>query len=105
MGVSGIDLLYGRSTLPVTSPARSVPTVIEKRAVPVLAERRAAVECVLAELGGGSSLREVASVASSNTLSAAVVGSPPCSQREPKTPKLLTSEVLFYDWLFVARCV
>ena len=108
MGVSGIDLLYGRSTLPVTSHARSVPTVIEKRAVPVLAERRAAVECVLAELGGGSSLREVASVARSNTLPAAValpVGSPPCSQREPKTPKLLTSEVLFYDWLFVARCV
>ena len=35
-----IDLLYGRSTLPVTPPAGCVPTVIEKRAMPVL--RRAA---------------------------------------------------------------
>jgi hypothetical protein len=67
-----IDLLYGRSTLPVTSPARCVPTVIEKRVVPVLAEPLPAVECALAEPGGGSSLREVASVASSSTLPAAI---------------------------------
>jgi hypothetical protein len=62
-----IDLLYGRSTLPVTPPAGCVPTVIEKRAVPVLAEPRAAVECALAEPVGGPSLREVASVASSSS--------------------------------------
>jgi hypothetical protein len=75
-----IDLLYGRSTLPVTPPAGCVPTVIEKRAAPVLAESRAAVECPLAAPIGGPSLREVASVASSSTLPAAIgppVGSIP----------------------------
>ncbi len=55
-----IDLLYGRSTLPVTPPAGCVPTVIEKRAMPVLAEPRAAVERALAEPVGGPSLREAA---------------------------------------------
>lgn len=55
-----IDLLYGRSTLPVTPPVGCVPTVIEKRAMPVLAEPRAAVERALAEPVGGPSLREAA---------------------------------------------
>ena len=53
-----IDLLYGRSTLPVRPPAGCVPTVIEKRAMPVLAEPRAAVERALAEPVGGPALRE-----------------------------------------------
>ena len=55
-----IDLLYGRSTLPVSPPAGCVPTVIEKRAVPVLAEPLAAVERALAAPVNGPSLREVA---------------------------------------------
>jgi len=55
-----IDLLYGRSTLPVSPPAGCVPTVIEKRAVPVLAEPLAAVERALAAPVSGPSLREVA---------------------------------------------
>ena len=55
-----IDLLYGRSTLPVSPPAGCVPTVIEKRAVPVLAEPLAAVERALAEPVSGPSLREAA---------------------------------------------
>src|ERR1700694_4202821 len=44
-----IDLLYGRSTLPVRPPAGCVPTVIEKRAMPALAEPV-----------GGPALREAA---------------------------------------------
>src|SRR5258705_2116027 len=55
-----IDLLYGRSTLPVSPPAGCVPTVIEKRAMPVLAEPLAAVGRALGEPVGGPSLREVA---------------------------------------------
>jgi nickel-dependent lactate racemase len=55
-----IDLLYGRSTLPVSPPVGCVPTVIEKRAMPVLAEPLAAVARALAEPVGGPSLREVA---------------------------------------------
>jgi nickel-dependent lactate racemase len=55
-----IDLLYGRSTLPVSPPAGCVPTVIEKRAMPVLAEPRAAVERALAEPVGSPALRELA---------------------------------------------
>ena len=39
-----IELLYGRSTLPVRPPDGCVPTVIEKRAMPVLADPPAAVE-------------------------------------------------------------
>jgi lactate racemase len=55
-----IDLLYGRSTLPVRPPAGCVPTVIEKRAMPALAEPSAAVERALAEPVGGPALREAA---------------------------------------------
>ena len=55
-----IDLLYGRSTLPVSPPAGCVPTVIEKRAVPVLAEPLAAVERALAAPVSGPSLHELA---------------------------------------------
>src|SRR6185503_17658097 len=52
-----INLLYGRSTLPVRPPAGCVPTVIQKRAMPVLAEPRAAVERALAEPVDSPSLR------------------------------------------------
>src|SRR6185503_1457593 len=55
-----INLLYGRSTLPVRPPAGCVPTVIQKRAMPVLAEPRAAVERALAEPVDSPSLREQA---------------------------------------------
>jgi nickel-dependent lactate racemase len=55
-----IDLLYGRSTLPVSPPAGCVPTVIEKRAVPVLAEPLAAVERALAAPVDSPSLHELA---------------------------------------------
>src|SRR5258705_45051 len=55
-----IDLLYGRSTLPVSPPPGCVPTVIEKRVMPALAEPRAAVERALAEPVGGPALREAA---------------------------------------------
>src|SRR5262249_29653604 len=43
-----IELLYGRGTLAVPTPAGCVPTLIQKRAMPVLAEPRAAVACALA---------------------------------------------------------
>ena len=55
-----IDLLYGRSTLPVSPPAGCMPTVIEKRAMPVLAEPLAAVARALAEPVGSPALREQA---------------------------------------------
>src|SRR5258705_2260443 len=53
-----IDLLYGRSTLPVSPPPGCVPTVIEKRVMPALAEPRAAVERALAQPVGGPGARE-----------------------------------------------
>jgi len=55
-----IDLLYGRSTLPVRPPAGCAPTVIEKRAMPALPEPGAAVERALAEPVGGPALRAAA---------------------------------------------
>ncbi len=55
-----IDLLYGRSTLPVSPPAGCVPTVIEKRAMPALAAPRTAVERALAEPVGSPALRDLA---------------------------------------------
>src|SRR5258705_1681845 len=55
-----IDLLYGRSTLPVSPPPGCVPTVIEKRAMPALAEPRAAVQRALGQPIGLPALREAA---------------------------------------------
>src|SRR5258705_11061430 len=55
-----IDLLYGRSTLPVSPPPGCVPTVIEKRVMPALAEPRAPGERAPAEPLGGPALREAA---------------------------------------------
>ena len=55
-----IDLLYGRSTLPVSPPAGCVPTVIAKRAMPVLAEPLGAVERALAAPVDRPPLRELA---------------------------------------------
>jgi len=55
-----IDLLYGRSTLPVSPPAGCVPTVIAKRAMAVLAEPLAAVERALVSPVDRPPLRELA---------------------------------------------